>query len=138
MDNDFPTEGVVLMHLVVVSDYKRSLAFYRDVLGAKVQRESGDSLCFLRFAGSLILITVGGEPTKDKPEVTFAPPGDPNTVSSEFTIRVPDCQAAYNVLISRGAEFLTPPVDWGYEVRAFLRDPDGHLIELSQSRHEGP
>ncbi len=79
------------------------------------------------------MLTVGGGPTQDKPTVTFAPPTDPETVNSELNIRVPDCFAAYKVLRSRGAEFLTPPVDWGYEVRAFLRDPDGHLIELTQS-----
>ena len=137
MSQEFPTEGVVLMYLVVASDFARSVSFYQDVLGAKVEQEFPE-LCFMRFAGSLILVTVGGDPTKDKPAITFAPPANPDTVSSEFTIRVPDCQAAYEILVSRGAEFLTPPVDWGYEVRAFFRDPDGHLIELSQSRHAGP
>ncbi len=131
--NDFPTIGVELRYLLVVSDYARSLAFYRDVLGATVVRQISDVLCLLSFGGSELLLTVGGGPTQDKPTVTFAPPTDPETVSSELNIRVPDCFAAYEVLCSRGAEFLTPPVDWGYEVRAFLRDPDGHLIELTQS-----
>ena len=131
--NDFPTAGVELRHLLVVRDYARSLAFYRDVLGAKVVREFSGTLCFLNFGGSQILLTVPGGPTKDKPAVTFAPPADGDRVSSELAIRVPDCSAAYEVLRSRGAEFLTPPVDWGYEVRAFFRDPDGHLLELSQT-----
>ena len=129
----FPTAGVELRYLLVASDYARSLAFYRDVLGARVVREISEVLCLLSFGGAEILLTVGGGPTKDKPTVTFAPPTDPETVSGELNIRVPDCFAAYEVLRSRGAEFLTPPVDWGYEVRAFLRDPDGHLIELTQS-----
>lgn len=51
-----------------------------------------------------------------------------------MTIRVPDCQAAYEVLILRGATFLTPPIDWGSEVRCFFRDPDGHLFEISEAR----
>ncbi len=109
--NDFPSAGMELRHLLVVSDCARSLAFYRDVLGATVVREIAGTLCFL----------------------TFASPSDPDRVSSELAIRVPDCSSAYEVLRSRGAEFLTPPVDWGYEVRAFFRDPDGHLLELSQS-----
>ena len=133
--NDFPTTGVELRYLIVASDYTRSLAFYRDVLGATVVRQISDVLSLLSFGGSEFLLTVGGGPTRDKPSVTFAPPTGPNTVSSELNIRVPDCFAAYEVLRSRGAEFLTPPVDWGYEVRAFLRDPDGHLIELTQSGH---
>ncbi len=131
--SDFPTTGVELRYLLVASDYNRSLAFYRDVLGAKVVRQISDALCLLSFGGSELLLTIGGAPTQDKPGVTFAPPIDPNTVSSELNIRVPDCVAAYEVLRSRGAEFLSLPVDWGYEIRAFLRDPDGHLIELTQS-----
>jgi catechol 2,3-dioxygenase-like lactoylglutathione lyase family enzyme len=133
--NDFPTTGVELRYLIVASDFARSLAFYRDVLGATVVRQITDVLCLLSFGGGEFLLTVGGGPTKDKPTVAFASPIDPDRVSSELNIRVPDCFAAYEVLRSRGAEFLTPPVDWGYEVRAFMRDPDGHLIELTQSGH---
>ncbi len=131
--HDFPTAGVELRHLLVVSDYARQLSFYRDVLGATVMREFPGTLCFLSFGGGQILLTVPGGPTKDKPTVIFAPPADADSVSSELAIRVPDCSAAYEVLRSRGAQFLTPPVDWGYEVRAFFRDPDGHLLELSQT-----
>ncbi len=134
--NDFPTTGVELRYLLVASDFARSLAFYCDVLGATVVRQISDVLCLLSFGGGEFLLTIGGGPTRDKPTVTFAPPAGPNMVSSELNIHVPDCVAAYEVLRSRGAEFLTPPVDWGYEVRAFLRDPDGHLIELTQSGHQ--
>ena len=130
---DFPTADVELRHLLVVSDYARSLAFYRDVLGATVVREFPGTLCFLNFGGSQILLTVPGGPTQDKPTVTFASLADVDRISSELAIRVPDGAAAYEVLRARGAEFLTPPVDWGYEVRAFFRDPDGHLLELSQT-----
>jgi len=129
----FPTAGVELKYLLVVCDYGRSVAFYRDVLGAMIVREISDTLCLLSFGGGEIMLTVGGDLTQDKPTVTFAPPTDPDRVTSELVIRVPDCLAAYEVLRSRGAEFLTPPVDWGYEVRAFFRDPDGHLLEISQS-----
>jgi len=131
--NDFPIAGVELRHLLVVNDYACSLAFYRDVLGATVVREFPGTLCFLNFGGSQILLTVPGGPTQDKPTVTFASPTDLDRVTSELAIRVPDCSAAYEVLRSRGAKFLTEPVDWGYEVRAFFRDPDGHLLELSQT-----
>ena len=96
-------------------------------------REFPGTLCFLNFGGSQILLTVPGGPTQDKPTVTFASLADVDRISSELAIRVPDCAAAYEVLRSRGAEFLTAPIDWGYEVRAFFRDPDGHLLELSQT-----
>ncbi|MBM2809729.1 MAG: hypothetical protein HW416_488 [Chloroflexi bacterium] len=129
---EFPTEGVELTLLLVVTDIERSRSFYRDVLGATVFREYGGTSCVLQFQGSWLLLVTGGGPTKDKPDVSFATPADLHTVSHELTLRVPDCQAAYDVLASRGAEFLTPPVDWGHEIRCFFRDPDGHLIEISQ------
>jgi catechol 2,3-dioxygenase-like lactoylglutathione lyase family enzyme len=131
---EFPAEGMELTHLLVVSDMRRSVAFYSDVLGATVYREYGGTSCVLTFLGTWLLLVTGGEPTADKPTVTFAPPADPDTVSHEMTIRVPDGHAAYQTLRSRGAEFLTPPVESPWEVRAFFRDPDGHLIEISEAR----
>ncbi len=73
-----------------------------------------------------------GPPTDDKPGVTLAPPADPDRRDNLFTIRVDDCVAVYEELRRRGAEFLTPPVTSGAETRAFFRDPDGHLFEISE------
>lgn len=130
---EFPTSEMALTQLLVVSDLARSREFYRDVLGATLFREYGNSSCVLNFAGSWLLLVTGGGPTKDKPTVTFEPPSDPDKVNHELTIRVPDCQQAYELLVARGAEFLTPPVDWDAEIRCFFRDPDGHLLEISQA-----
>jgi catechol 2,3-dioxygenase-like lactoylglutathione lyase family enzyme len=131
---EFPTDDMEVTHLLVVSDISRSAAFYRDVLGASLYREYGGTSAVFQFLGTWLLLVSGGGPTEDKPNVTFAPPEDPNRVSHEMTIRVPDCRAAYETLRSRGAEFLTSPVDHGWEVRCFFRDPDGHLIEISEAR----
>ena len=49
-----------------------------------------------------------------------------------MTTRVADCRATYQMLRSRGAEFLTEPVESAWEVRCFFRDPDGHLFEISE------
>ena len=134
MNTDFPTEGMALTHLLVVGNLERSHAFYRDVLGAEVYREYGGTSVVLRFLGTWLLLVTGGEPTQDKPDVTFAAPADPGAVSHSMTIRVPDCRAAYATLRARGARFLTPPVEYEWEVRAFFRDPDGHLLEVSEAR----
>jgi catechol 2,3-dioxygenase-like lactoylglutathione lyase family enzyme len=131
---EFPAEGMELTHLLVVRDAERSRDFYRDVLGAELYRQYGGTSVVLRFLGTWLLLVTGGGPTADKPDATFAPPPDPATVSHEMTIRVPDCRAAYEILRERGAEFLTPPVEYEWEVRAFFRDPDGHLLEISESR----
>ena len=133
MADGFPLEDMELTHILVASDLERSRAFYRDVLGAELYREYGGSSIVFRFLGNWLLVVTGGGPTEDKPTVTFASPLDPDVVSASFTIRVPDCQAAYEALRERGAEFLTPPVHYQYETRAFFRDPDGHLFEISQA-----
>ncbi len=131
---DFPGEGMALTQILVVGNMKHSKSFYTDILGAKVFREYGGTSCVLSFLDTWLLLVTGGGPTKDKPDVTFTPPQHPKEVSHAMTIRVPDCQAAYDTLKSRGAEFLTPPTDWGGEVRCFFRDPDGHLLEISEAR----
>lgn len=129
---EFPTPDMALTHILVVSDVERSIAWYRDVLGARLDREYGGTSAVFDFNGSWLLIVTGGEPTEDKPDVSFAAPTDPGSVAHSFTIRVGDCRAAYETLRERGAAFLTPPHDWGAEIRCFFRDPDGHLFEISE------
>jgi catechol 2,3-dioxygenase-like lactoylglutathione lyase family enzyme len=123
-----------LTNILVVSDLGRSVGFYRDILGAELVREYGGSSAVFSFQGAWLLIVTGGGPTDDKPDVTFTPPADPGRVSHAMTIRVPDCMAAYETLSERGADFLTPPVASDWEIRGFFRDPDGHLVEISEFR----
>ena len=134
MPDPFPTQSMELTHILVVGDLERSVRFYRDVLGAELIREYGGSSAVFSFAGAWLLLVTGGGPTEDKPDVTFAVPDDPARVSHAMTIRVPDGMAAYETLRSRGAPFLTPPVTSEWEVRGFFRDPDGHLLEISEFR----
>lgn len=129
----FPTNGTALTHILVVSDLARSRDFWRDVVGATVYREYGGTSCVLQLAAAWLLLVTGGGPTADKPDVTFEPPADRMRVSHAMTFRVQDCRAVYDLLASRGARFLTPPHDWGGEVRCFFRYPDGHLLEISEA-----
>jgi catechol 2,3-dioxygenase-like lactoylglutathione lyase family enzyme len=126
--------GVAVTRILVVADPARSRDFWAGVLGADLVREYGGTSVVLRLAGTWLLLVTGGGPTADKPSVVFRPPADADRVSHAMTLRVADCQAAYEELGSRGAAFLTPPHDWGAEIRCFLRDPDGHLVEISQSK----
>lgn len=128
----FPTPDMALTHILVVSDIAASVAWYRDVLGAALFREYGGTSAVFDFNGSWLLLVTGGDPTDDKPGVVFESPIDPDRIGHAFTIRVPDCRAAYETLRGRGADFLTPPHDWGVEIRCFFRDPDGHLFEISE------
>ncbi len=120
--------------LLVVSDLARARAFYCDVLGMTLDREYGDSTLVLRFGSGWLLVVTGAGPTEDKPDTEFCPPGDPVRIDHEIVIKVPDCREAYEVLKSRGARFLTPPHEYEWEVRAFFRDPAGHLFEISQTK----
>jgi catechol 2,3-dioxygenase-like lactoylglutathione lyase family enzyme len=126
-----PSEGFVLTHFVVSADVSRSAAFYRDVLGGEVVMEGEPTI--LQVANSWVIINIGGGPTEDKPEVVLDVPDDPNRVSAFLNIRVADIQARYEEWSAKGAEFLTPPQDRGAEIRCYMRDPDGHLIEVGQS-----
>src|SRR6266436_1120048 len=62
--------------------------------------------------------------------------GEPAIVAlanSWLNIRVADIQAVYEEWGARGAEFLTPPKEHATEIRCYIRDPDGHLIEVGQA-----
>ena len=120
-----------LTHLLIVEDQDRTRAFYEQVLGANVVRPRDPVI--LQFHNSWIVANAGGPPTDDKPEVTMAPPSQPNVASYALNVRVSDARATYDDWRSRGAHFLTPPIDHGSEIRCYLRDPDGHLIEIGQS-----
>jgi catechol 2,3-dioxygenase-like lactoylglutathione lyase family enzyme len=126
-----PTEGITLTHFIVTSDVDRSRRFYTDVLGGEVLL--GGEPTIIALANSWIIINAGGPPTDDKPTVTLEPPPDPDRVSSFLNIRVADINAVYEQWRARGAEFLAPPTDRGVEIRCYMRDPDGHLIEVGQT-----
>jgi catechol 2,3-dioxygenase-like lactoylglutathione lyase family enzyme len=126
-----PSEGIVLTHFIVASDVARSRDFYANVLGGEVLLDGQPTIVAL--ANSWIIINVGGGPTEDKPTVTLEPPGELDRVSSFLNIRVADIHAVYERWRAKGAQFLTPPTDRGAELRCYMRDPDGHLIEVGQT-----
>jgi catechol 2,3-dioxygenase-like lactoylglutathione lyase family enzyme len=132
----FPSDATDLTRLLVVADLARSVAWYRDVLGAEVVGEYGGTSAVLRFVGSWLLLVTGGDPTPDKPTVTLAAPSDPDLATAELIVAVPDCRAAHAELAARGAVFLAEPVEYSWEIRAFFRDPDGHLFEISQRKSD--
>jgi lactoylglutathione lyase len=125
------SSGISLTVLMIVNNQDRSRDFYHDVLGAEIVRHRDPVI--LRFHNGVIVLNAGGGPTGDKPTVTMAPPADPDTVSMALNIRVADIHAIYHAWRAKGAEFLTPPQNRDSEIRCYLRDPDGHLIEVGQT-----
>jgi catechol 2,3-dioxygenase-like lactoylglutathione lyase family enzyme len=126
---------IAVAHFIVSSDVERSRRFYTEVLGGRTLL-SGEPT-YVALGNSWIIINVGGGPTDDKPAVTLETPRDPTRASSFLNIRVSDIEAAYAEWSARGAEFLTPPKQHATEIRCYIRDPDGYLIEVGQTTLPG-
>jgi predicted enzyme related to lactoylglutathione lyase len=126
-----PKEGFILAHFLTVVDVKRAADFYLRILGGKVIRDGEPTI--IQIANSWLILNVGGGPTDDKPTVTLHTPQNPNEVSSFMNIRVADILTSYESWQKKGAKFLTEPKDHGFEIRCYMRDPDGYVIEVGQT-----
>jgi lactoylglutathione lyase len=131
--DDFPAprDGFVITHFLVVSDQDRSREYYRRLFGGQVLIERDPVI--MKVANTWLILNDGGGPTDDKPTVTLETPPNPDRTSAFLNVRVADIAKAYADWTAMGAEFLTEPKDHGREIRAYIRDPDGHLIEVGQS-----
>ena len=126
-----PTEGFAVTLFITVRNVARSRAFYSEVLGGQVVLE--ENPCIVKLANSWVIMNPGGPPTPDKPDVSVVDYEPGNTVSMFMNLRVADIQECYERWSSKGAEFVTPPMDRGAEIRCYMRDPDGYMIEVGQS-----
>ncbi len=126
-----PTEGILVTQYITVRSVARSRAFYSEVLGGQVVLE--EDPCIVKLANSWVLMSPGGPPTPDKPDISVANYEPANTVSSFMNLRVADIEACYEQWKAKGAEFVTPPIDRGAEIRCYMRDPDGYMIEVGQA-----
>jgi len=125
-----PAAGIEVTHFIVARDVERSRRFYVEVLGGEPVLDG--ELSIVALANTWVTISTGGGPTPDKPAVTLAAPSSIDRVSSFMNIRVADIASVYEQWRARGAKFLTPPIDRGGEIRCYMVDPDGHLIEVGQ------
>jgi catechol 2,3-dioxygenase-like lactoylglutathione lyase family enzyme len=134
-----PLDGFTVAHFLTVADIDRSAQFYETIFGARIlSRGNGiGAPAWIQIANTWLILYYGGGPTPDKPTVALTLP-DPNDVSSFMNIRVADIHASYNLWQTRGADFITPPTEKQGELYCYLRDPDGHLIEIGQSNPATP
>jgi catechol 2,3-dioxygenase-like lactoylglutathione lyase family enzyme len=130
-DLPYPEQGLVLTHFLTVRDVARSRDFYADIFGGRVVLEENPAI--VKVANSWIILNPGGGPTPDKPDVILAPRESGDPVSSFLNVRVADIATFYSDAKSKGAQFLTEPLDRKAEIRCYLRDPDGYLIEIGQA-----
>lgn len=116
--------------ILIVDDLDRTLQFYTEVLGLRLGHRSGEYAqldtgttrlgFYTRTAMAQALDFSLKKPAADAP-------------GFEIGFKVPDVDAAYAELVANGASQATPPTTrpWGQRT-AYVRDPDGHLIELAQ------
>jgi len=116
--------------VLIVEDLDRSLTFYTEVLGMQLkhraeafaQLETGVTRLAL-FTREAMSTTLG---------MTLRAP-DPDAPGFELGFKVDDVDEAYRELRENGAPEVIAPTTrpWGQRT-AYVRDPDGHLIELAQ------
>jgi catechol 2,3-dioxygenase-like lactoylglutathione lyase family enzyme len=126
-----PSEGFLVTQFITVRSVARSRAFYSDVLGGQVVLEANP--CMVKLANAWVIMNPGGGPTPDKPDISVVNYEPGNTVSSFLNLRVANIQECYEKWSAKGAEFVTPPIDRGAEIRCYMRDPDGYMIEVGQA-----
>jgi predicted enzyme related to lactoylglutathione lyase len=133
-----PREGFTVAHFLTVADIDRSVRFYETVFGGSIlsRGDADGAPGYVQIANTWLIVNVGGGPTPDKPSVTLSVPADANAVSTFMNIRVADIHACYEMWRGRGAEFITEPKDKYGEMRCYIRDPDGYIIEVGQSKSD--
>jgi predicted enzyme related to lactoylglutathione lyase len=131
-----PQDGFTVAHFLTVSDIERSAQFYEKVFEGRIlsRGDSRGAPGYIQIGNTWLIVNVGGGPTPDKPSITLSVPADPDAVNSFMNLRVADIQACYELWRSRGAEFITEPKEKYGETRCYIRDPDGYIIEVGQSK----
>jgi len=116
--------------ILIVEDMDRALRFYTDVLGLRLGHRSGDYAQLDTGATRLGLYTRGA--MGKTLGMSLKPPAH-DAPGFEIGFKVPDVEEVFSELVGRGASAVMPPTDrpWGQRT-AYVRDPDGHLIELAQ------
>jgi predicted enzyme related to lactoylglutathione lyase len=129
-----PRQAFTVAYFLTVADIERSARFYEKVFDGRIlsRGDSSGAPGYIQIANMWLLVNVGGGPTPDKPSVTLRVP-DLGNISSFMNIRVADIHACYQLWKSRGAEFITEPIAKYGEIRCYIRDPDGYIIEVGQS-----
>jgi lactoylglutathione lyase len=120
--------------VLIVEDLDRALTFYTEVLGLTLGHRSGEYAQFDTGVTRLALYTRSAM-SKTLGMSLLKP--DDAAPAFEIGFKVTDIDETFNQLVARGALPVVSPTDrfWGQRT-AYVRDPDGHLIELAQDIKE--
>lgn len=120
--------------ILAVANLERSLAFYRDALGFKVEATYDDPpYATLARTGARLSLAEQGHAAEDRPGVAMTAPRDRSQANVVLVLEVEDCLAVHGALGEEGVPFLAEPYSppWGGH-RFFCIDPDGYLVEIEQ------
>ena len=121
--------------VLIVADLERSLAFYTGVIGLGV-RQRAERYAQLESGGTRL-----GLFTREAMAETLGASVEPPSSAApgfELGFKVRNVDAAFADLVARGATPVAEPTDRAWSQRtAYLRDPDGHLVELVEDADGG-
>jgi catechol 2,3-dioxygenase-like lactoylglutathione lyase family enzyme len=111
---------------IITNDVSRLRAFYVDVLARQPEEDRPEYVEF-RTPGAALSMYAQPELERYAPGATAAAAN--RSVMVEFEVE--DVDAEYSRLRERGLAFVMPPTtqSWGNRA-AYLRDPDGNLVNL--------
>ena len=116
--------------ILIVNDLDRTLDFYTQVLGLKLGHRSGD---YAQLNTGVTRIGFYTRPAMEEVVGFTLEPAPQSAPGFELGFKVPDVDAAYAEVLAGGASPVTEPTTRPWAQRtAYIRDPDGHLIELVQ------
>lgn len=119
------TSGLYHLHLVV-RDLERSLAFYRDVFGLEEQFRDGPKMVFLRTPGARDLITLNEDPAEAEQAGRSGGIGHFGFKLADES----DLDAAIQEVVRAGGALIRRSAPGEGRRYAYVRDPDGYVIEL--------
>jgi lactoylglutathione lyase len=127
-------ENTLGQYCINVTDLERSVAFWEGVVGIPVQSRTE-----IPGAREVVLqADVGGSRLQLAQHDEQDGPIDMGTAMWKIYVDTDDCQGLYDRAVAAGCESVTPPQDldrWPVTV-AFVKDPDGYLVEIIQN-HKG-
>jgi len=126
----------ILHTMLRVGDLKRSLAFYTEVLGMRLLRQSD----YPSGRFTLAFVGYGEESDEAVLELTHNWDTDSYDLGNAYghiAIEVDDAYKACEAVKQRGGTVTREagPMKHGTTVIAFVEDPDGYKIEFIQKKH---
>jgi lactoylglutathione lyase len=121
----------ILHTMLRVTDLDKSIAFYTEILGMKLLRRKD----YPEGKFTLVFVGFGDDATEAVIELTYNWDTDAYEHGNAFghiAIEVDDVYAACERIAAAGGDVVRPagPMKHGSTVLAFVKDPDGYMIEL--------